>query len=260
MTGVRQYGKWAPVLCYHSINDTPYIECDPLPVANFERHIRHLKENYNIISVDDLVDGIFGNKVLPDRPVAITFDDGYVDNFTNAYPIIQKYSIPVTFFLATRFVSGKIRLVSDPGWEAVNWKQVNYMLKNGSGLISVGAHTRNHCIVSNVSSDQLHYEIYGSRDDIITQTNIKPSTFAFPNGQATDISKIAIETIKSAGFNAAFSTIWSTRHSPKSKWCISRIMVSGDDDVDELDQKLNGEYDYLFYWHNLKPLFKKVDK
>lgn len=251
-SGIRLPGIWAPILCYHSINDISNDECDPLSVRLFEKHLLHLKSKYDVISVDDLVAGIYGGGVLPNRPVAITFDDGYVDNYSNAYPLLAKYGLPATFFLATDFISGKVRLTETNGWEAMTWAQMREMQKNS--LVSFGAHTRTHPILSGIEDVQIYEEINGSRDDIRQHLGIDAKTFAYPNGQGADIPLYAVKVIEDLRFVGAFSTFWSTCHLPKARLLIPRVMISGTDDVSVLEKKLCGDYDYIYYWHKVKAL------
>ncbi len=240
------------MLCYHSVNDVRNDECDPLPVRLFEEHLLHLNSNYDVISVDELVLGLFGGGSLPKRPVVITFDDGYVDNYTHAFPLLLKYRLPATVFLATSFISGKVQLISASGWEPMTWVQAREMQE--SGLISFAAHTRTHPILSGIRDEQAMEEIAGSREDIRRHLGIEAKTFAYPNGQGADISQHAVQVVKEAGFGAAFSTLWSTHHVPGAQWLISRVMISGSDDVAVLERKLQGDYDYLYYWHKLRAL------
>src|SRR5205814_3591619 len=99
--GNRPRGLWAPVLCYHSVNDQANPDCDPLPRSMFEQHLDHLKRHYQVVTVDALVKGLYAGAPLPPRPVAITFDDGYEDNYSNAFPLLKKYELPATIFLVT---------------------------------------------------------------------------------------------------------------------------------------------------------------
>jgi len=105
------------ILRYHSVSDyrdqnfrylTPSIAVSP---AVFESHIAFLSRNYRIISLDDVVAWISGAISLPRPAVAITFDDGYRDNYRHAYPILKKYGATATFYVATDAIGN-----ADPLW------------------------------------------------------------------------------------------------------------------------------------------------
>lgn len=93
------------VLTYHRITDEPDLH-DPLKVsmANFEKQILFLKKNYNIISGGQLADAIKNNRPFPDKACLITFDDGWRDNYTHAFPILRKYQIPAIIFISTDYI------------------------------------------------------------------------------------------------------------------------------------------------------------
>ena len=100
----------ALVLMYHRLRedgeclDPFYSEGFRLSVNSFEHQMRHLKKHYTVISLDRLVASLMGEESLPTNAIAITFDDGYRDTYTLAYPILKKYRLPATVFLATGFV------------------------------------------------------------------------------------------------------------------------------------------------------------
>lgn len=87
------------VLIYHRV---ARLETDPQLLAvspgNFEAQVKHLSENYNVISLRQLVDGL-SRREVPPGSVAITFDDGYRDNLYQAKPILEKYRVPAVVFI-----------------------------------------------------------------------------------------------------------------------------------------------------------------
>lgn len=96
----------AAILMYHNLCSN-YQEAHrnlAISADDFERHIRHVKRFYNVISLSALVQAIRDKKQFPDFSVVITFDDGYRNNFTLAYPILKKYQVPVTVFLTTGLI------------------------------------------------------------------------------------------------------------------------------------------------------------
>ncbi len=99
------------ILAYHKISDDlpNYLGLNTT-IAGFEKQIRYLKQHYNVISLSDAVDLIQSGEKLSEDVVVITFDDGYKDNYTNAFPIIKKYNIPVTIFLAAGLIGSKRNL------------------------------------------------------------------------------------------------------------------------------------------------------
>lgn len=100
----------AIILVYHRIIDddselTDYSSYGiTVNKANFDKQIEFLSKNYNLIRLNELVNMIKAGENIPDKSCVITFDDGWRDNYTNAYPILNKYNAPATLFLTTNFI------------------------------------------------------------------------------------------------------------------------------------------------------------
>lgn len=98
----------ALVLIYHRVDN---LELDTqllaVSVNNFELQLKYLKSNYNVISLKQLVKDIINNTIQPNA-IVITFDDGYVDNYVNAIPLLTKYNIPATIFITAGYVDKSV--------------------------------------------------------------------------------------------------------------------------------------------------------
>lgn len=79
----------------------------------FERHAAYLAESHNVISLDELTKRLSAGEAIPSKTVCLTFDDGWLDNYTNAFPALKKYKLPATIFLATSFIGGNDTLWTD---------------------------------------------------------------------------------------------------------------------------------------------------
>lgn len=106
-------------------------EIDPLSmwepdIERFDNLIRLISETYNVISLGEACDRL-SQKSLPIRAACITFDDGYEDNYSNALPILQKYNVPATVFIATDFIDGGIM------WNDV----IIESIRNMSGILTI---------------------------------------------------------------------------------------------------------------------------
>lgn len=106
------------IICYHRVSNDFNSYLRPTKVEDFENQMRYLTKAYNPVSLEKMVQHIQNRTPLPTRSIAITFDDGYRDNYENAYPIMEKYGIPATIFLITNFVgTGDI-----PSWDKAYYR------------------------------------------------------------------------------------------------------------------------------------------
>ena len=247
-----------PILCYHSVNNKYNIDADPIDLDLFERHLYFIKKKYNVIKLKDSVEMILNNKSYDKNILSITFDDGYIDNFINVFPLIKKYKLPITIFIVTDFINQKISLIDNKEWNAMTWDNVKEM--NKSGLVDIEAHSLTHKNLITLKKTDAYHEIAESREQIKKYINYSPIFFAYPNGQRIHYSSRDIQLVKEAGYSAAFSTLWNTMHNSNRRWEIPRIIIKSDDTLDKLQNKIDGDYDFLYNWHLAKKYFSPLYK
>ncbi len=94
------------ILAYHKIENNEFDDLNmSIPVSDFEIQIKYLSKNYHVISLLDFLSSIQTRKKIKKNSVVITFDDGYKDNYTNAFSIVKKYNVPITIFLTVAPIS-----------------------------------------------------------------------------------------------------------------------------------------------------------
>ena len=102
------------ILNYHRINDfNDLFTIDSVSALDFEKQMYYISKNYHVLSLEDIYDHIVNNRILPTQCLAITFDDGYEDNYTFAYPILGKYNLPATIFLPVDCIDSQTPLWFD---------------------------------------------------------------------------------------------------------------------------------------------------
>lgn len=118
------------ILLYHRVND----DNDPFfggtHVKVFENHMAIISKYFNVIPLDELVDRAINND-LPSNAIAITFDDGYKDNYENAYPILKRYNLPATIFLTSGPIESKLPLWHDRVFDAFRRTKARNLLFAG---------------------------------------------------------------------------------------------------------------------------------
>ncbi len=199
-----------PILNYHKVDTLNH--CLSLTPAEFEDQINYLAENgYHSITPDQLMGYLKYGRALPDKPVLITFDDGYADNYANAYPILRKYGFTATIFLVTAFVGHVDRYLT--------WDQVREMHKNG---FVFGSHTVNHKPLTKLSPEEITAELTESAAEIERQLGARPRYFAYPTGAYT--LKIE-ELVRQAGYRAAFTIRYGQVGLESDPYALERIPV-----------------------------------
>ena len=245
-----------PILCYHSVSDCINYEADSISISDFEYHIKFLKENYNVISLEKAFKFIENQKIDIENPVVITFDDGYIDNYHSAFPILKKFNAHATIFLVSNFINNKINLIDDKNFKPMSWEQIIEM--DQSENISFGAHSHNHPILSSLDEDSVIEEIFTSKKIIEEKLQHPIRMFAYPNGQEADIPSTAINYISQNDFSLACSTLWKTNHRLSEQYILSRVMISGDDNLENLKSKVDGDYDFIYWIQKIKYILSKV--
>jgi peptidoglycan/xylan/chitin deacetylase (PgdA/CDA1 family) len=180
-----------PVLNYHQINNEAH-NILTLSASEFEAQIDYLyKSGYTPISPDQLVDYLQYGKELPAKPILITFDDGYEDNYRVAYPILQKYHFTATIFLITDFVGHNGRYLT--------WKQVREMRDNGFGFES---HTLSHILLPMAADEEIRSQLIKSKEAMEWRLGQKVKYLAYPGGA---YDQRVISLAQETGYRAAFT-------------------------------------------------------
>ncbi len=204
------------ILNYHKV-DNMNISLSVLP-KDFDAQMKYLKENgYHTITPDELYGSLMGTCELPEKPVLITFDDGYADNYHYAYPILRKYDFKATIFLASGFM-GKYD-------NYVTWDQVREMASNG---ISIQSHSVTHSSMSDLSDEQLQAELTESKEKIEAEIGQPVQYFAYPTG--TYDFHIA-HLVREAGYKAAFTIRFGNVDEASNLYALERIPIFHTEDT-----------------------------
>lgn len=215
---------YIPTLMYHKIKDqvenTEEDQSMSVSTANFEAQLKALLEGgYTPINFKQLQDCLEGTTGLPKRPILITADDGYLCNYTKAYPILKKYNAQATFFVTSLYVG-----VTNEH-EHFTWEQAKEM--EASGLIDIQSHTHGHTLMNELNKTDVSYEIQKSFGDIekyLGKRDVK--VLAYP--QFLHTSKVK-EWASECGVDLQVTNLVSRyRPTATQKTDIKRIHVSND--------------------------------
>jgi len=228
-------GVRVPILMYHYISVPPpdadlYRRDLSLAPATFEQQLRYLADNgYTTVTLKDLVYHLALGYPMPERPVILTFDDGYRDNFTHAYRLLRRFNSVGTFFLITS-------VVDENHPDYLTWGQVRVMHQGG---MEFGSHSYSHPELRGQSVDYLVWQIVGSQEAIAERIQEPVRFFSYPAGS---YDQQVIDVLRSAGFWAAVTTEQGDWHASGNLYELKRIRMRGDDTLEQFALKL--EYDW----------------
>jgi len=201
-------GPGVPILAYHQVSDADDIYS--VTALQFEEQMAYLqKKGYTAISMKQLFNFYEGTAVLPDKPIIITFDDGYEDNLLAALPIMEKYHMRSTVFIVTG-------LVGTP--EYLSWQQIADMQASHT---EIGSHTMSHIALGDSPPDLQRREIVESKA-MLEEHIGSVKFFAYPYGQFTPITQTILEE---AGYLGACSGIAGLNHKDAHVYALRRINV-----------------------------------
>ncbi len=231
-----------PVLMYHSINPKTDSVMHRLIVSPraFEKQMQFLKSHkYNVVSLETVGRMIKNKEKIPHNTVAITFDDGYKDNYTYAYPVLKKLGLPATIFVIYDEVD---RSQND----RLSWEEIKEM--QASGLISIGGHTLGAVPLVDIKSEaELRRQIIDSKKILEGKLQTAVNTFCYVGGMFNSHIK---DLVKEAGYKFAVANALGKRFSNFDIYAIKRVRISqSSENLFNFWIKLSGYYN-SFRNHN----------
>lgn len=211
--------KRIPVLMYHSIDYEKGNELR-LPKEKFKEQMKYLKDNgYTTLSLDELYNFLVHNKPVPEKSIVITLDDGYVDNYENAYPIIKEFGFKAAIFDVTSNI--------DKNPKTITSKQIKEMNDNG---ITIASHTVNHDQLDILSYEKQLETMKKSKEDLEKILGKKVNYIAYPYGKW---NKDTLKAAKEAGYTMAFTTDGSWSGKDDGIYGLNRVYISGAKGIDD---------------------------
>jgi peptidoglycan/xylan/chitin deacetylase (PgdA/CDA1 family) len=215
-----------PIIMYHHIRSYER-ENDPIGTnlsvseTSFEQHLNYLKENgYTTVTFDNL--NTFPNHALPQKPIILTFDDGYSDNY-QAYKMLIDKEMTGVFYIIFNYI-GRL--------DHLNSEQIVEMSKSG---MEIGSHTINHLDLTNISEEKLFAELTDSKTKLeeIIQNTVE--SFCYPAGK---YSPRVAELVENAGYKTATTTKSGIASTKDSKFELKRIRANHGDTIKTFINKI----------------------
>lgn len=217
-----------PILCYHDVTpNNPDNNGLLISPEKFKEQLQYLKDNnYTPITLDELYDYLRNNKEIPEKPVVITFDDGYKGNYEYAYPLLKEFKFPATMFVISNYVGGT---------DFMTTEQLKEMSNNG---IEIESHTSKHDDLSKLNETE-QVETLKNAKTSLEKIIEKPVDFvAYPFGRHNSSTRIAAEK---AGYKLGFNLNGNFADRKDHNFNMDRIYVNGNDSLKVFESKLTGK-------------------
>ena len=218
------------VLMYHSIGSTVPGDFQGrynMPMPRFYEQMNYLaSKNIKVVPM--------GSKDL-DNSIVLTFDDGYRNNYTIAYPILKELSIPFTIFISTdNLLDGSgLYLNSD-----------DVIMLSKDPLVTIGSHGKTHLPFNSLTANELRIELEHSKKVLEGLTSKNIEMISCPHGQYSDL---VIKAIKDAGYKYCATSRFGKFNKNSSHYEICRTDIWGFDSLHDFKHKLNGAYDWRYF-------------
>ncbi len=221
-----------PILMYHHVVD-PGLDANAIrrdlsvSPANFEAQLRYLTERgYQAITLKDLIMHLQLGRPVPPKPVVLTFDDGFKDQYTNAYPLLEKHGFVGTFFIITRYAD-------EDREEHMSWTDIVRLHASG---MEIGSHSYTHPSLRGKSFDYIVWQVLGSKEAIEARTHEPVRLLSYPSGQ---YDQLVIDVLRSAGYWGAVTVESGSLQSSERPFELKRIRVRGTYDLEDFDYWFN---------------------
>ena len=209
-----------PILMYHYVSAPPSgadiyrLDLSVTPEL-FASHLQALADaGYTTISMYDLLAHLSQGAPLPLKPVVLTFDDGYRDNYENAFPLLHEMGMIATFFVVTDYMDAE-----NPAY--LTWEMARTMQAGG---MYIESHGRNHTSLRNRTDDYLVWQALGSAETIEHEIGVRPRFITYPFGIYDENT---IRIFESAGFWGGVTIRAGATHATDDLFQLKRVRVRG---------------------------------
>lgn len=204
-----------PILVYHVVrpsspSDSAAVHAIAVTPETFDAEMNYLRSaGYHVIRFSDLEAYFASGTWLPSKPIILSFDDGWGSQFIYAFPILEKYHYPATFFIFTNSIDHHGFLTLD-----------NLRALEAAGM-TIGGHSRSHPYLTGITSPStLWDEIAGSKQLLEQKLGVSVNEFAYPFGQ---YNSTIVSLVKEAGYKSARGDAYSGKQSADRLFTLSAL-------------------------------------
>lgn len=235
-----------PIFMYHHVNPN---RDDMVTVSpdTFEAHLQHIRHaGYKTLSLDDVVSFLSEGGQAPEKSLVLTFDDGYLDNYIYAFPLLKRYGLKATIFAVTGWLDAATEkgvdrdalleeykrkpATHDEAKKAIERGDVHRIIMDWTmaremqeaGVCEFYSHTLTHRNCDALGEDELKAELKGSRDAVERNLNRPCPYLCWPRGR---FSQAAVATAKEAGYTGLLTTQLGVVKKGEDPFTLKRIPI-----------------------------------
>jgi peptidoglycan/xylan/chitin deacetylase (PgdA/CDA1 family) len=230
-------GGRALILMYHQV-DTPRSEREHrfcMPPAEFERQMSYLAIRYDPLSMDEMLACLSGQRAWPERPVQITFDDGFTGVLEHAAPMLAERRIPATLFAVSDRLGGSNDWMASRGFPERPLLTAAQLCELEKMNFTIGSHTRTHARLTELDAERARNEIAASKAALEDALGKEVRYFAYPYGLVNEAVR---NMVAESGYLGACSTVPGFNCARQDPYMLRRIDVFGTDRLWQFRQKL----------------------
>ncbi len=199
---------------------------------------------YDVLGSEALLCGDCGTS--PNLKFLITFDDGYKDNLLEAAPVLEKYKVPATFFVATDYIGGRTQFPWDARrghrFEFLTVDDLRQMARLGH---AIGSHTCSHRDLAQLTIDETEKELSGSRKRLEDWLGKETNAFAYPFGRKANLTREVGDLVR-RNFQTSFVAIRGPNPLPlRDRHDLRRVSVHGEWSFREFVAGIEGRFDFV---------------
>lgn len=209
-----------PMLLYHFVgresleDEGGSVSRFNVTLEDFETQLALLHHlGYQTVTVNEVIEALHGERRLPERPIAITVDDGWIEQYTHIFPLLLEYNMRATFYIPSSYpIGGRF----------VTWEHLADMVASG---MEIGSHTKNHLDLTTLSEAAAWEELSASRQILEARLGITVTSISYPFGA---YNNALVELAKQAGYRGALALGPSPRQHMQRIYALTRAEVAGD--------------------------------